>query len=498
MAERSDSSSPRPGTVAAVAEAPGARPSPSASAPVDAASLSLWSIIVLALKGGHVDFTSAPINRAIVLLAVPMVMEMLMESVFAVVDVFWVAHLGANAVAAVGLTESLLMIIYTLAIGVSIGATALVARRTGEGNPEAAARSAAQSILLGVIVSLLIAAVGFTFWDRLLTIMGASPEVIATGGGFTRIMLTTNIVIVLLFVINAVFRGAGDAAVAMRVLWLANILNIVLGPCFIFGLGPLPEMGVTGAAVATSIGRGTGVLFQLFMLFSGRGRVTVRARHFLPDLRVIGSVLRLSGSATLQVLISTTSYIGLIRIISTFGSIAVAGYTIGIRLVLLALLPSFGLANAAATLVGQNLGARHPERAEQAVWQACRYNLVFLGSVGIIFFLFAAPIVSVFTPDAAVRMYAGNALRIISAGFFFYAYGMVVSQSFNGAGDTWTPTLINLGVFWCFEVPLAWYLSHHTALGANGVFAALTIAFCTFAVVAVLVFRRGKWKLTRV
>jgi putative MATE family efflux protein len=474
------------------------QPSSTESTAAPAPPPSTWSVIRLALRGGHADFTTVPINRAIILLAVPMVMEMLMESIFAVVDVFWVAHLGANAVAAVGLTESLLTIIYTLAVGVSIGATALVARRTGEGDPEAAARSAAQSIILGIIVSALIAVVGFTSSARLLTLMGASPDVIATGGGFTRLMLTGNIVIVLIFVINAAFRGAGDAAIAMRVLWLANGLNIVLGPCFIFGLGPFPQLGVTGAAVATTIGRGTGVLFQLYTLWSGRSRIQVAARHFKVDLGLIGSVLRLSGSATLQVLISTSSYIALIRIISGFGSIAVAGYTIGIRLVLFALMPSFGMANAAATLVGQNLGAGHPDRAEQAVWQACRYNLVFLGGIGLLFFLFAGPIVSVFTPEPAVRAYASSALRIISAGFLFYAYGMVVAQSFNGAGDTWTPTLINLAVFWCFEVPLAWTLSHHTPLGAHGVFAALAIAFCTFAVVVVTVFRRGRWKLTRV
>jgi putative MATE family efflux protein len=471
-----------------------AEPEVSPAAPIP----STWAVIKLALRGGHVDFTTAPINRAVILLAVPMVMEMLMESVFAVVDVFWVAHLGPNAVAAIGLTESLIVIIYTLAMGVSIGAMALIARRIGEGDREAAARAAAQSIILGVIVGAIIGVIGYHWSDRLLMLMGASNEVVATGGRFARIMLSGNIVIVLLFVVNAVFRGAGDAAIAMRVLWLANTLNIVLGPCFIFGLGPFPELGVTGAAVATTIGRGTGVLFQIYTLVGGRSRVQVALRHFRVHVGTIASVLRLSGSATLQILISTTSYVGLIRIISGFGSVPLAGYTIGIRLVLFALMPSFGMANAAATLVGQNLGAGRPDRAEQAVWQACRYNLFFLGSIGIVFFVFANYIVSAFTPDPVVRQFAANALRIISSGFFFYAYGMVLAQSFNGAGDTWTPTLMNLGCFWCFEVPLAWYLSHHTPLGPNGVFTALAVAFCTFAVVAVLLFRRGKWKLTRV
>jgi MATE family, multidrug efflux pump len=328
--------------------------------------------------------------------------------------------------------------------------------------------------------------------------MGASDEVVNTGWRFTTIMLGGNATVMLLFLINAVFRGAGDAAIAMRVLWLGNALNIALGPCFIFGLGPFPELGVMGAAVATNIGRGTAVLYQISLLVRGRGRVVLARRHLDLDFGVMKSVLRLSGSSMLQILINTSSYIGIVRIISSFGSAALAGYTIGIRIIIFALLPSFGMSNAAATLVGQNLGAGHPERSEEAVWKACRYNAIFLGSLGLLFFVFARPLIGFFTPDPAVQPYGVACLRIVSAGFLFYAYGMVLTQSFNGAGDTWTPTMINLFIFWLFEIPLAWVLAHLTPLGSYGVFTALAVAFSTLAVVSAILFKRGKWKMKKV
>ena len=459
---------------------------------------SAWTTLRDAVRGAHIDYTTAPIGRAVVMLAVPMVLEMAMESIFAVADVFWVAHLGADAVATVGLTESMLTIIYTAAMGLSIGATALVARRTGERDAEGAALAAGQSILLGLVVAAAIGLIGAPLAPSLLRLMGASSEVVATGSGFTRIMLAGNATVLLLFLQNAVFRGAGDAAIAMRVLIFGNLLNIALGPCFIFGIGPFPELGVMGAAVATNIGRGSAVVYQFVVLTRGRGRVRISGRHLRLDLPTMRTVLRLSGSGTIQILIGTASYVGLVRILSMFGSAALAGYTIGIRVILFALLPAFGISNAAATMVGQNLGAGKPERAERAVWTAAVYNMVFLGVVGLAFLVAAPQIARFFTSDTTVQPYAIGCLRTVSLGFVFYACGMVLTQAFNGAGDTWTPTLINLFVFWLWEIPLAWWLSTHAGLGARGVFIALTIAYSSLAVVSAVLFRRGKWKAQRV
>ncbi|MGH2373137.1 MAG: MATE family efflux transporter [bacterium] len=453
-----------------------------------------WAALREAIRGSSLDYTTVPIGRGIFMLAVPMVLEMLMESVFAIADVFWVARLGADAVATVGLTESMLTLVYTVAMGASIGATALVARRVGERDPEGAARAAVQSIVLGAVISFVIGLVGASYAADLLALMGASPTVIARGTTFTRVMLGGNATVVLLSIMNAIFRGAGDAAIAMRVLWFGNLINIVLGPCFIFGLGPFPELGVTGAAVATNIGRGTAVLYQLLTLAGGRGRIGFARRHLGLDLRVMGSVLRLSGSGTIQILIATASYVGLVRILSTFGSEALAGYTIGLRIIFFALLPSFGISNAAATMVGQNLGAGQPDRAERAVWRAALYNMLFLGSVSLVFVLGARSIIAIFTQDPSVQQFGVACLRIVSAGFIFYALGMVLTQSFNGAGDTWTPTVINLFVFWLFEIPLAYVLAQRAGLGAQGVFAALATAYSTLAVVSAIVFRRGRWK----
>ena len=459
---------------------------------------SLLRLIADAVRGVETDLTEAPLGRALLMLAVPMILEMVMESIFAMVDVFWVAHLGATAVATVGLTESMMMIVYSLAMGVSIGAMALVARRIGEKDPDAAARVAVQGIWLGVAIALCIGVIGICFAPQLLALMGAQQDVIRSGSSFTRVMLGGNLTVCLLFLINSVFRGAGDAAQAMRVLILGNALNIVLGPLFIFGVGPFPELGVTGAAVATTLGRGIAVLYQIYALGRSRGKISISRRHLRLDPQLMLKVLRLSTSATGQMLISMTSYIAVMRNLSSFGNAPLAGYTIGFRIFMFAILPAFGLANAAATLVGQNLGAKQPARAEAAVWRASHVSAGFLCSIGVGFLLGAPWMVSHFTSDVEVARYAIAYLRIVSLGFPFYAYGMVVSQSFNGAGDTRTPTLINLGVFWALQIPLAWLLSHHTSLQADGVFVTLAASFSVFAVVSVLAFRRGTWKVTRV
>lgn len=467
---------------------------PSSNLQTSTTGTGFWSAVREALRGSHANYTQGDIGRAILLLAVPMVLEMVMESVFAVSDVFFVAKLGADAVATVGITESLLMIVYAIAVGLTIGATAMVARRIGEQDPDGAARAAVQAIIIGIIVAIALGTCGAIFAPNLLHLMGAPESVIATGLSFTRVMLAGQISIMLLYLVNAVFRGAGDAAVAMRVLWIANAINIVLGPCLIFGVGPFPRLGVTGAAVATTIGRGTGACIALWLLFHGGRHIRVGKQHLHIDLAVMGRMLKLSGAGTFQVFVGMASWIFLVRILTGFGATAIAGYTIGIRIILFALFPSMGMSNAAATMVGQALGARDPERAERSVWRAGLYNLYFLGVIGLIFVVFTPQIVHIFTTDPAVASYAIDCLRIVASGFLFYAYGMVVGQSFNGAGDTWTPTLINLGVFWAFELPLAYILSHTLGMGPHGAFLAITLAFCTMTVVSVLLFKRGRWK----
>ena len=462
-------------------------------APQDA-SQSLWADVKESVRGSHRSYTTGAIGRAILLLAIPMVLEMIMESVFAVVDIFWVSHLGTDAAATVGLTESLMTLIYALAIGLSIGAMAMVARRIGEGNPDGAARAAVQAIALTLLVSITIAVAATPFAPRLMALMGASPWVIEHGIGFTQVMLGCNFTVVTLFMVNAIFRGSGDAAIAMRTLWLANWINILLGPCLIFGLGPFPKLGIVGAAIATNIGRGTGALFALIKLFRPGGRFRIGWRHLGLEPSVMARLVRLSATGTFQVFIGMASWIGLVRIISSFGSNAVAGYTFGIRVILFALLPSWGMANAAATMVGQALGAKNPDRAERAVWQAGFYNMIFLGIIGIVFVLFAPQIIWFYTDVPEVAQYGVDCLRTVAYGFLFYAYGMVLGQSFNGAGDTWTPTIINLFVFWLWEIPLAFMLSKVWGMGPRGVFLAITIAFSTLAVVSAIVFRQGRWK----
>ncbi len=456
------------------------------------------SVLREGLRGSERDFTDGPVGPAIVVLAIPMVLEMCMESLFAVVDVFFVSQLGADAVAAVGLTEALLTIVYSVAMGLVIGATAVVSRRIGQKDPEAAAVAAVQVIALGLLVSLVVGLIGVTFARPLLALMGASEAVLAEPARYAVVMLGGCGSVVMLFLNNAIFRAAGDATVAMRVLWLANGINIVLDPMLIFGIGPFPELGVMGAAVATTIGRSMGVVLQLYLLTSNAGRIQIRRRHLRLAPAVMWSVCRISGTGMLQILVDTTSWVVLVRVIATFGSPAVAGYTIGIRTVLFAILPSWGLSNAAATMVGQALGAGKPERAEAAVWTACRYNMIFLGLIGALFVGLAPQIVAIYTADPVVAAGAISCLRIVSFGFLFFAYGMVLTQAFNGAGDAWTPTWINLGCFWVWQMPLAYFLAISLGMGPTGVYWAVTIAFSTLAVVSAVIFRRGRWKIGQV
>jgi putative MATE family efflux protein len=460
----------------------------------DYADESRWQLFLHAVRGTGGDPTKGPLVRAIMLLAVPMVLEMAMESVFAVVDIFFVSRLGDNAMAGVALTESILTLVYTAAMGLSIGVTAMVARRTGESDPDASAQATVQAVILGGLLAVLFAVVGVMWAEDMLALMGADAATIEVAVPYTKVMLGTNFVIVLLFLQNAAFRGAGDAAIAMRVLWLANGLNIVLDPCLIFGIGPFPEMGVQGAAVATAIGRGTAVFVQLFVLLRLDGRLQVRARHLRVDLSVMFRLVRLSATGTFQTFIGMASWIGLVRITAGFGPEALAGYAIGVRVILFALLPAWGLSNAAATMVGQGLGAGDPDRAEEAVWVAGKFNVIFLGAAGLLFIIFAPGIVSIFGGTGEASRYAVACLRIVAAGYPFYAYGMVLTAAFNGAGAVWTPTIINLFCFWLLEIPLAWVLAYTLGMGPNGVFAAIAIAYGTLAVMSSVLFKRGAWK----
>jgi putative MATE family efflux protein len=454
----------------------------------------LWSSVREALRGSHQDYTKGNINRAILLLAIPMVLEMVLESLFAVVDVLWVGRLGANAVATVGLTESLLALVFSIGIGLAMSTTAMVARRIGEKDPQDAAVAGAQAIFLGLLISLAIGIPSFIYAPQLLRLMGAPPEVIATGTGYARIALGGCGAIVMLFLNNAIFRGAGDAAIAMRLLWVSNILNLILDPCLIFGLGPFPRLGVTGAALATFTGRSLGVLYQFYRLMKGTERMRIPPSLLRFNPRVMWRLIRVSLTGILQFAIANTSWIAMVRIVSIFGAAALAGYTIAIRIVIFVILPSWGLSNAAATLVGQNLGAGHPERAEQAVWRTGLYNMLFLGLIGVVFIFFATPLVSLFTHDPAVVPLAASALRILSYGNIAYAYGMVMLQAFNGAGDTVTPTVVNFFGFWVLEIPLAWWLSLRQGFHSKGVFFSIVIAQAAVAATGMLLFRRGKWK----
>jgi putative MATE family efflux protein len=471
------------------------------SKPVSAAiatQRNYWTAIREAIRGSQQDFTEGSLRRAIVLLAIPMVLEMVMESLFAVVDTFWVAHLGANAMATVGLTESVLMLVYCGAMGLSMSATAMVARRIGEKDSKGAAVAAVQAILVGVVASVLVAVGGSAIAPKLLEIMGASPDVIAIGRHYAAIMMGSTVAIVLLFLNNGIFRGAGDAAIAMRVLWLSNFINLLLDPCFIFGLGPFPEFGLAGAAVSTTIGRSIGVVYQMWILFSGHSRVKILPRQFRVHWDVMSRLIRVALNGMFQYGIGQLSWLFLVRLVSTFGSVAVAGYTVAIRIFFFAILPPWGLSGAAATLVGQNLGAQKPERAERSVWLTGFYNMIFLAAVGLVFIFFPEPIIRVFTSDPAVISFGVDCLRIICYGNLAYAYGMVMVQSFNGAGDTFTPTVVNLFGYWLFQIPVAYLLASRTSLGPQGVFYAIPLAETAIAIVGVALFRQGRWKKKRI
>lgn len=469
------------------------RPTPGTSR-----TIRFMRLLKTAVTGEEKEFTTGSINRAIFMLSIPMILEMVMESLFAVVDVFFVGKLGVQAVATVGLTESMLTIIYSVGIGLSMAATAVVARRVGEKNADGAAHTAMQAIYLSLGISLVISIVGFFYAKKLLLLMGAEQELVDNHYRYTQIMLASNVVIMLLFMINGIFRGAGDASIAMRSLWLANLLNIILCPMLINGWGPVPAFGLTGAALATTIGRGTGVLYQLYHLAKGKGILRITRKHVALDIPVIGNLIKIGTGGTAQFLIASASWIFLIRILSHFGNDALAGYTIAIRVIVFAILPAWGMANAAATLVGQNLGAQQPERAETSVWRTAFYNMLFLGFITLVFFFGAHNIISFFNSEPEVIRYGTLCLRIVCLGYVFYAYGMVISQSFNGAGDTRTPTILNLFGFWLFQIPLAYVMAIVLKAGPEGVFWAISIAESCIAIAAILLFRRGAWKKVQV
>ncbi len=454
--------------------------------------------IIESVSGTDQDFTEGNLGRAILLLSIPMVLEMIMESVFAVVDIFFVSKLGPDAVATVGITESLMTIVYAIGMGLAVGTTALVSRRVGENNREGASVVAFQAIVTGLIISMVIAIPGAALASRLLNAMGAEEKMVRDGFMYTAIMLGSNGIIMLLFIINAVFRSAGDAAISMRVLWLANMINIILDPLLILGIGPFPELGIKGAAIATATGRGIGVAYQFWLLINGRSRVRLMPHQMHVQFRVLFRLVRLSLGGIGQSLIATTSWIGLVRIIAEFGSGALAGYTIAIRVIVFTLLPSWGLSNAAATLVGQNLGARKPDRAQRSVWLTARVNMVFMGLVSVFFIAFPGFFIRIFIQDPDIVASGATCLRIVAYGFVLYALGMVMIQALNGAGDTTTPTVINFLCFWMIEIPLAYLLAVELGVAENGVYIAIISAESLVTFIAAVIFKRGKWKLRQV
>ena len=449
----------------------------------------------IAVKGEEKDFTSGSLERALFLLSIPVVLEMSMEALFAIFDAFFVSRLGNEEyLATIGLTETALFVVMSLALGISMAATAMVSRRIGEERPKEAADAAFQSLLITLFFSAVIGISGYYYAPDLLRLLGGSEELVAQGTPYTRIMLTFNVVLMLLFAINGIFRGAGDAAIAMRTLIIANGINIILDPCLIFGLGPFPELGFKGAAIATCIGRGLGVLYQIFHLINGKAIVTLAWFNVKVIWSTIWKLLKVTGGSTGQHLITSSSWILMIMIVATFGSKMLAAYTISFRIIAFTILPSWGVAMAAATLVGQNLGAGQPDRAEQTVWKASYYNMLLLLGISIIFIVFAHPVILIFTEDPEVIRNGVLALRIIFAGYVFYAYEMVIGQAFNGAGDTYTPTFLNVIAFWLIQLPLAYYLAHYTALESTGIFVAIAISSTILAGMAIFIFKKGKWK----
>jgi putative MATE family efflux protein len=452
------------------------------------------AVVREALAGSHRDFTQGNLRRAVVVLAIPMILEMVMESLFGVVDMFFVARLGVDSLAAVALTESLLVLVFGVAMGLSMATTAYVARRIGEKDPEGAAVGSVQAIAVGVVISLLVGLAGVIWAPQLLAMMGATETVIAVGSGYTRVLLGGSFTIYLLFLMNAIFRGAGDATLAMQVLWFSNGINIVLDPCLINGWGPFPRLNVLGAAVATTTGRGLGVALQLFFLLGGYSRVRIHARQIRLNGQVLWRLMKVSLTGILQFVIANSSWVALVRLCSTFGSIPVAGYAIAIRIFLFVCLPCWGLSNSAATLVGQNLGAKKPERAEASVYQTGRFTMAYMGAMAVVFLVFATQLAALFTPDPAVQMVAAECLRFIALGNIFYAWGWVLMQAFNGAGDTTTPSMINFFCYWCFQIPLAWTLAVALHWGYSGVFVAIPAAESAMTVFSFVLFRRGAWK----
>jgi len=459
---------------------------------------SLWSDIKSSISGTDQDFTHVKLGRAILLLSIPMVLEMSLESIFAIADIFFVSKLGAEAVATVGITESLVTIIYAIAIGLAMATTAIISRRIGEKDIEGAARASVQAIIVAFIASLPLALIGIFYSPQLLSFMGAEDIIIAEYSGYTSIMIGSNVVIMLLFVINAIFRGAGDAALSLKVLWVANGLNLILDPILIFGWWIFPELGIKGAAIATVIGRGTGVLFQLYILFGDSSRIKIAKAHLIIEWEIIKNLIRVSFGGILQWLIATSSWVILVKILSSYGSLVVAGYTIAIRIFVFSILPSWGMSNAAATLVGQNLGAGKPERAEKSVWAVAGINMVFLGIVGVCFNIFSDSLMTLFTSNEEVNKIGSSCLKIISYGYLAYAFGMVVIQAFNGAGDTKTPTVINFFCFWLLEIPLAYILAKELGWAQEGVFYSIIISETALGIIGLILFKRGTWKNTKV
>ena len=458
----------------------------------------IFSTIGSAVSGSEKNFTSGSINRAIFMLSVPMIIEMIMESLFAVIDIYFVGKVSVNAIATVALTESVIMIVYALSIGFSMAATAMVARRVGENKPEEANNVAVQAIFITILTSLIFSAAGMFFAKDILTLMGGEKDLVEEGYGYTMIMLAGNVTIMLLFLINAIFRGAGDASIAMRVLIVSNCLNIVLDPILIFGLGPIPAFGIEGAAIATTIGRGIGVAYQLVVLTRAKGIVQVKLKHLKIHWDTVWKIVKVSVGGIGQYMIGTLSWLFLVRISAVFGAEVLAGYAVAFRIIMFTILPSWGLSNAAATLVGQNLGAGQPDRAERSVWKCAFYNMIFLGLISIVFISWAEEFVRIFSSEAEVVKYGALALRVISCGYIFFAYGMVIGQAFNGAGDTKTPTIINLFCFWLFEVPMAYAMAVYFGLGPIGIFLAIAIASTALAAASIVIFKKGRWKLVEI